>query len=91
MLFTDDNLKKLKELRYRGVDYIQSRNLEALIARMEAAEACADHLSSIICSYRNEDLGGWEISVAEKACTTWRKAAGNRLANVRASLRLDYP
>jgi hypothetical protein len=67
-VFTDDDLKRLKYLNSRSVskfiEWFNSDRCDALLARLEAAEVCANRLSEV-------------YPVSENGIVkAWRKAAG---------------
>ena len=74
-MFTDDDLKRLKGQLPRGkwTQHLTQDNLEALLARLEAAELLVKHFKEEII---DADCESWDSEGAEKAYEAWRKAAG---------------
>lgn len=88
MTFTDDDLKRLKdqceEYEHDGIEFgdgLMSRNdVQALLARLEAAELCAEHgkLLSAYLSRKEPDAfeqGAIEVWVRREEA--WRKVKGD--------------
>jgi hypothetical protein len=67
MIFTDDDLKRLKEkLEIYGEVPLYTTQGKALLARLEAAEACMEFVGHDNCDYKD----------VERVLKTWRKSAG---------------
>ena len=73
--FTDDDLKRLKEDIRLSTTVIDSVDLQALLARLEAAEKTCIDLGHIIvhCNHKPE---GWDR--CEKSFKAWRKTKGEK-------------
>jgi hypothetical protein len=70
VIFTDDDLKQLKDSMRLSTTVMDSQDLEALLARLEAAESCIDNPHHFSHHYPENHCKG---CIAIQA---WHRAAG---------------
>jgi hypothetical protein len=76
MSFTDDDLKRLKRYVKNGsVECISFEDVEALLARLEAAEAVCKASSEVVRPRERIGDAPRELKILN-ALEAWRKAAG---------------
>lgn len=82
MVFSDEDVKRLKEQMGTDTDACHVPHgfkLKALLARLEAAELCAEHGKLLSAYLAKKEPDAWEqgaIEVWDRRCEAWSKTAG---------------